>query len=62
MPEIYEFWFDLKQFFKLFPKEDKELRQKLIEYEQKTEKSMAENRMKLFYDYGYSSEFDEALC
>ena len=44
---------------KLFPKQDRQLRDKILEYEQQTQETMAENRIKLFSDYGYTSEFDE---
>ena len=59
MPEISLFLFDLEQLFKLFPKEDRQLRDKILEYEQKTQKDMAENRVKLFSEFGYESEFSE---
>ncbi len=59
MPEISLFLFDLEQLFKLFPKEDRQLKDKILEYEQQTQETMAENRIKLFSDYGYTSEFDE---
>lgn len=62
MPEISLCIFDLKQLFKLFPKQDKELRQKIIDYEQKTQEDMARNRLNLFSDFGYESEFDEKFC
>ncbi len=60
MPEISMFLFDLKQLFKLFPKEDKELQRKIQEYEQQTQADMAQNRLKLFSEFGYESEFDNA--
>ena len=59
MPEISLFLFDLEQLFKLFPKEDRQLRDKILEYEQKTQEDMAENRVKLFSEFGYESEFSE---
>ena len=59
MPEISLFLFDLEQLFKLFPKEDRQLRYKILEYEQKTQEDMAENRVKLFSEFGYESEFDK---
>lgn len=59
MPEISLFLFDLEQLFKLFPKEDRQLRDKILEYEQKTQEDMAENRVKLFSEFGYESEFDK---
>lgn len=55
MPEISLCLFDLKQLLKLFPKQDKDLRQKIIDYEQKTQENMAENRLNLFKDFGYSN-------
>ncbi len=61
MPEISLCLFDLSQWFKLFPKEDKNLREKILEYEQRTQQDMAQNRLKLFSEYGYDSEFDKAL-
>lgn len=60
MPEISMFLFDLKQLFKLFPKEDKELQRKIHEYEQQTQADMAQNRLNLFSEFGYESEFDKA--
>ena len=62
MPEISLCVFDLKQLLKLFPKENKELRQKILDYEQKAQEDMAKNRMKLFADFGYDSEFDNEYC
>lgn len=59
MPEISLFLFDLEQLFKLFPKGDRQLRDKILEYEQKTQEDMAENRIKLFAEFGYESEFDK---
>lgn len=59
MPEISLFLFDLEQLFKLFPREDKQLKDKILEYEQQTQETMAENRIKLFSEHGYKSEFDE---
>lgn len=53
MPEISLFLFDLEQLFKLFPKQDYELKDKILDYEQKTHENMAENRMKLFSEFGY---------
>ena len=62
MPEISLCLFDLKQLLRLFPKQDKELRRKILDYEQKAQENMAENRLNLFKDFGYQSEFDEKLC
>lgn len=59
MPEISFCLFDLKQLFKLFPKQDRELKKQIEEYERKTQEDMAENRVKLFSQYGYESEFDK---
>ncbi len=50
MPEISFFLFDLQQIFKLFPKEDKELKQKIREYEMQLEEDMAQNRSRLFVE------------
>ncbi|MGN0031299.1 MAG: hypothetical protein ACI37Q_05020 [Candidatus Gastranaerophilaceae bacterium] len=60
MPEISMFLFDLNMLFKLFPKEDREFRQKIEEYEQQAQVDMAQNRIKLFSEFGYESEFDKA--
>ena len=62
MPEISLCLFDLKQLLRLFPKQDKEVRRKILDYEQKAQENMAENRLNLFKDFGYQSEFDEKLC
>jgi hypothetical protein len=59
MPEISLFLFDLEQLFKLFPKQDGQLKDKIQEYEQKTQEDMAEIRIKLFSEFGYKNEFDE---
>ncbi len=59
MPEISFCLFDLKQLFKLFPKQDRELEHQIEEYERKAYECMAENRVKLFSQYGYQSEFDK---
>ncbi len=61
MPEISFCLFDLNQLFKLFPKEDKDLAKKLQNYELKVKDDMAENRYRLFKDFGYQSEFEESL-
>jgi hypothetical protein len=50
MPEISFFFFDLQQIFRLFPKEDKEFKQKIHEYEMQLEENMAENRIRLFQE------------
>lgn len=59
MPEISLFLFDLEQLFKLFPKRDRQLGDKIQEYEQQTQQDMAENRLKLFSEYGYEGEFEK---
>ncbi|MBQ8668487.1 hypothetical protein IJ472_01810 [bacterium] len=61
MPEISLFLFDLEQLMKLFPKQDRQLRDKILEYEQKTQEDMAQNRIKLFSEFGYESEFDKVV-
>lgn len=48
MPEITLCLFDLEQLFKLFPRADKELNKKLLEYEQKAQENMAQIRLNLF--------------
>lgn len=48
MPEISFFFFDLKQLFRLFPKQDREFNQKIREYEEKLEEDMEQNRIRLF--------------
>lgn len=57
MPEISLFLFDLEQLFKLFPKQNNNFKEKILEYEQKTQEDMTENRVKLFSEFGYSNEF-----
>lgn len=61
MPELNLCLFDLKQLFKLFPKQDKQLRYNVLEYEKKAQEDMAKNRLKLFCEYGYDSEFDSSF-
>lgn len=61
MPEISFCLFDLGKLFELLPKENKELKAKIAEYETNAQEAMAQNRMKLFSGYGYKSEFDAAL-
>ncbi len=61
MPEIDVFLFDLSQLFKLFPKQDKELDNKICEYEQRLQNDMAQNRINLFSEFGYTSQYDNAL-
>ena len=48
MPEISFFLFDLTQLFKLFPKENSEIKEQILNYEKQAEENMAENRLKLF--------------
>jgi hypothetical protein len=62
MPELDFFLFDLKQLFRLFPKKDEKANEKINDYERHTQESMALNRLKLFTDYGYNSEFDSAFA
>ena len=57
MPEISFCLFDLNYLFKLFPRENKELNEKLSEYENYTQQVMEENRTKLFNEFEYQSEF-----
>ena len=59
MPEISLFLFDLDQLFRLIPKRDRQLEDKIQEYEHQTQQDMAENRLKLFSEYGYEGEFEE---
>ncbi len=61
MPEISFCLFDLKQLFRLFPKHDRELEEQIDNYERTAQECMAENRVKLFSQYGYESEFDKSL-
>ena len=58
MPEISLFLFDLEHLFKLFPKPNWQLQDKICEYEIKAQENMSENRSKLFSEYGYECEFD----
>lgn len=57
MPEISLFLFDLEHLFKLFPKQNNNFKEKILEYEQKTQEDMAENRVKLFSEFGYDNGF-----
>ena len=59
MPEIYECFFGLSQLIKLFVSEDKAF---LKEFEERTEKEMAQNRLKLYTDYGYTNEIEHSYC
>lgn len=61
MPEISFCLFDLKQLFRLFPKHDRELEEQIDNYERTAQECMSENRVKLFSQYGYESEFDKSL-
>lgn len=60
MPEIYAMFFNLSELLKFMPKEDNELNEKIEEYEAKIALDMAENRIRLFSEYGYDSEFEKA--
>lgn len=53
MPEISLCLFDLKMLFNLFPKQDKFLQEQISDYERRTQEDMAENRQRLFADFGY---------
>lgn len=59
MPEIYEMFFNLSELFRLLPKEDNEVEEQIKHYENKLAQDMAENRIRLFGDYGYESEFEK---
>ena len=59
MPEIYECFYGLAQLTRLFTSEDKSFLEALKEFERKSEIEMAQNRLKLYTDYGYTSEFQE---
>jgi hypothetical protein len=59
MPEVYECFFGLAQLAKLFVSEDKTFLKELKEFEDRTGKEMAQNRLKLYTDYGYTNEFQE---
>lgn len=48
MPEISFLLFDLKQLFRLFPRENKELNEQIKKYEQEVEENMEQNRLRLF--------------
>lgn len=61
MLEIYGCLFDLSQLFKLFTRQDKTIEDNVENYEKQTQKHMAENRLKLFAEYGYNSEFENAF-
>lgn len=56
MPEIYELFFGFGELLRLFPKQDRELAQKLEEFEAQAQEDMAYNRLKLF---GLESEFEK---
>jgi hypothetical protein len=62
MPEIDFFLFDLKHLFSLLFKKESIENKKMAEYERHTQESMALNRLKLYTDYGYNSEFDNAFA
>ena len=50
----------MKYLFKLFPKKNEELNDNLKDFENKFEGEMAENRARLFEDYTYNGEFQQA--
>lgn len=62
MPEVYECFFGLSQLIKLFVSEDKTFLKELKEFEEKTEREMAQNRLKLYTDYGYTSDIEHSYC
>ena len=62
MPEVYECFFGLAQLAKLFVSEDKTFLKELKEFELKTEREMAQNRLKLYTDYGYTDEIEHIYC
>lgn len=53
MPEIDFCLFDLSKILILFPREDKELRERVLEYEKKAQQDMEQNRWKLFNEFDY---------
>ena len=53
MPEIDFCLFDLSKILILFPRENKELRERVLEYEKKAQQDMEQNRWKLFNEFGY---------
>ena len=59
MPEIDFCLFDLSKIFIFFPRENKELRQRVLEYEKKAQVDMEENRWKLFNEFGYGCQYIE---
>ena len=62
MPEIYECFFGLAQLAKLFTLEDKSFLKEFEAFEERTEQEMAQNRIKLYTDYGYTSEIEHICC
>lgn len=58
MPEIYECFYGLSHLFNFFINNDKEFIEEFKNFEEKTQQEMAENRLKLFTDYGYNGEFE----
>ena len=60
MPEIYEMFINLSELFRLIPRPDTELDEQISKYENELEKNMSENRLRLFSEYGYNSEFEKA--
>lgn len=59
MPEIYEMIFNISELFRFLPKEDNEFTQQIEHYESQLERDMAQNRVRLFGDYGYESDFEK---
>ncbi len=60
MPEIYEMFFGLSELFRFFPLQDSTVNEQIAEYETELAQKMAQNRIRLFGDYGYDSEFEKA--
>ncbi len=61
MPEIYECLFGLAQLFRCFSNDDKKFEKELNAYEEQTLDQMAQIRLNLYKDYGYSSDFERAF-
>ena len=53
MPEIFECFFNLGELLRLIPTENINMDREIQEYENKTLDDMAQNRIKLFEQYGY---------
>ena len=60
MPEIYEMIINFSELFKLLPHQDTDIKEEINRYEAQLERDMAENRIRLFGEYGYNSEFEKA--